>query len=209
MDSNFALYTMRIQLCVSGNVGSGKTTLSKAICKSLGFTYIPQRTPDPSYLTDIFSSPERWALEAQIAFLMNKTVSLVSTATAGLNVVVDRSLAEDIQIFAKMFYEKGQISDRGYKTYLQVASLALRSVSAPTLLIFCECDATESRNRVKKRGLRDFERLYPEGHIEFLGHLYAEWLRNFDQCPVFVLNTQQIDLRIPEKAQDVMNNVRI
>jgi deoxyadenosine/deoxycytidine kinase len=199
---------MRVQLCVSGNVGSGKTTLSKAICKSFGFTYIPQRTPDPTYLTDLFSSPERWALEAQIAFLMNKTASLVSAVTAGLNVVVDRSLSEDIQIFAKMFYERGQISDRGYKTYLQVASLVLRSVPSPTILIVCECDAIECRNRIKNRGLRDFERLYPEGHIEFLGHLYNEWLRNFDQCPVFVLNTCQLDLRIPEVAQEVIKDIR-
>lgn len=198
----------RLQICVSGNVGSGKTTLSKILCTNLGFTYIPQRRPDSKYLTDLFTFPDRWAFEAQTAFLMNKATSIISAAASGLDVVVDRSISEDVQVFAKLFQIRGQMSDRGYATYLQVASLALRSVPPPTLVIYCACDATECEKRVLNRGQRDFEKLYPAGHIQFIGNLYEEWLKTVDYCPVFGINTQQIDLRCLDMERKVVSDIR-
>ena len=197
-----------LQICVSGNVWSGKTTLSKVLCTNLGFTYIPQRRPNSTYLTDLFTSPDRWAFEAQTAFLMTKATSIISAAASGLDVIVDRSISEDVQVFAKLFHIRGQMSDRGYATYLQVASLALRSVPPPTLLIYCACDAPECEKRVLNRGQRDFEKLYPAGHIQFIGNLYEQWLKTFDYCPVFVINTQQVDLRSLEMEREVVSDVR-
>lgn len=199
---------MGIQVCVAGNVGSGKTTLAKVLCRGLGLTYVPQRRPNPSYLNDLFAIPERWAFESQVAFLMAKAASLFSSAAAGLSVVLDRSISEDVQVFARLFHERGQMSNRAYETYLQVASLALRSLPPPTLLIFCSCDAAECENRVLGRGQRDFEKLYPKDHIKHLGQMYEEWLSTFDQCPVFILDTRGSDIRQSEIQREVTEDVR-
>ncbi len=198
---------MKIQLCVSGNLGSGKTTLSRTLCRDLGFAILKQRLSDPTYLTDFVSSQSRWAFEVQLSFLTHKTAAITSATSKGQDVVIDGSLYEDIEVFTKHFYKKRLISKRSFNTYQQAATLAQKSVPPPTMLIFCKCSAKECEKRITARGPRADERLYPRNHIAQLEETYNEWLNDFNLCPVFLLDTERFDLRDKKTRKLVSKDV--
>jgi deoxyadenosine/deoxycytidine kinase len=195
-----------MQICMAGTMGSGKTTLAQIVSDALGFRYIPEPIP-PSYLIDLFSDPQRWAFEVQTAFLIRKGRLLCDARNERVPVILDRSLYEDVEIFARLFHEIGAVDDRAYSTYLEVARFTLAVTPPPTAIIFCECDAAECERRVEQRGLRPFETLFPEGHFERVEQLYLKWLYRLDHTPVYIANTQRHDFRASPQREAFIRDI--
>ncbi len=204
---------MVIQLGVGGNHGSGKTTLARALSSKLGFVYASQQGPDDkninSYIEDRFREPTRWAFETEMAILVSKTARLLSALTSGLGVIADRSMEENIAVYSKFLHENQIMDDRAFSTFQRAAELITLTVPAPTALIFCECPASECERRVNSRGLRGFEVLYPKEYFQHLERLYAEWLKAFDRCPVFVFDSQHFDIRDPEIQEVLYSDIQV
>lgn len=197
-----------IHIAIAGNLGSGKSTLARRLAKGLALEFLPRNPVDNSYVKDIFTDPARWCFEVQASLLIRKSLSISAALSAGENIVVDRSIYEDAQVFAKLFHRRGSMDARTYSTYTQLVTLALHIVDRPTLLIFCDCPHAICESRIRARGLRDFERHYPPGHIKDLEELYSEWLSTFDRCPVLTLDTSAWDLREERTATGIAEEVR-
>ena len=90
-------------ISVSGIMGSGKTTLASHIGSSLGYKYISESKIALSYLKDLNKNPTRWAFETQLAFLCHKAFAILKELEKGNRIIIDRTLSEDSEIFAKYF----------------------------------------------------------------------------------------------------------
>jgi len=132
---------------------------------------------------------------------------LLRALAAGMDVVVDRSVHEYISVYAKYLHDNKQMDDRAFNTYLQVANLLICSIPSPTALIFCSCPANECERRIKGRGLRSFEALYPEGYYQQLESLFTKWLSSFEICPVFTLDSLRFDYRDMNIQEDVFDDL--
>lgn len=200
---------MPVVIAVAGNIGSGKTTLSKFIAASLGWVYIPRRRPELNYLEDLFKEPQRWSFEAQISFLASKVSDIQQAIAERLNIVIDRSVYEDIDIFARYFYKSGKLTERSYQTYLQVAGLLLETLPPPHILIYTRVSPAISKERIASRGYRKFERFYPPKYIEEIFELYEQWIKNYSKSPVAIFDTAQYDLRNREIGKAILEDIWI
>src|SRR5690606_27631316 len=97
------------------------------------------------------SDAGRWAFETQIAFLTFKGNEIRDALNRGIRIIVDRSLEEDIFVFAKHFRDTGELSERGHQTYSAVAEQYLSLLPRPDLLIHCRCDASTALRRIAER----------------------------------------------------------
>src|SRR6266540_1275281 len=122
---------------VGGNTGVGKTTVVKLLGKDLLCDTLPSGASKSSYVTDIHKQPDRFAFEAQLAFLITKIVRILQwrRSKKGL-LVVDRSPYEDARVFAKYWHHKGSIDDRAFRTYGQIAHVALVPELEPSVFIY-------------------------------------------------------------------------
>ncbi|MCF1458697.1 MAG: deoxynucleoside kinase [Shewanella sp.] len=175
-------------------IGSGKTTLAQNLSRRLGWLYLPESQASASFLKDLFSEPKRWAFETQISFLVEKSVQLIDSISSGENIILDRSLYEDILIFADFFYKNGNIDKRSYKTYQTIANHFLEEVPAPDLIVFCESSITTIFDRIKNRS-KAIDSLYTMNHLKAIHSKYESWASEHSTSPLYSINSQRWDFR--------------
>lgn len=175
-------------------MGSGKTTLSRYLSHQLGWTLFPEGLRSRAYLADLFLDEKRWAFDTQISFLCEKALRLKKYIESNKNVILDRSIFEDVYIFANYFYDKGDIDERSYSTYLELAEYFIDDLPNPSLLVYCECSLSSIKSRVNRRK-RDIDIIYPKGHLPSLYERYQYWFNNFNSCPVCKINSDAHDFR--------------
>lgn len=191
-------------LYIAGNNGSGKSTLSKKLAGRLGFQHRTEHQYDETYLSDLFEQQRRWSFETQIHFLALKVATVRSALSDSARAVIDRSPYEDAEVFARYFYETGNMDRRSYRTYQQLYETLLKDLPEPALILYCRCSVAELSRRVAGRG-RQYEELYPPDHLKLLESLYQGWLaRIARRFPgrVLTIDSEAIDFRADDRAID-------
>jgi deoxyadenosine/deoxycytidine kinase len=193
-------------IAVSGFMGSGKTTLAQGIVSLSGFAYLPMKSLATSFIPDVFVNPERWAFDAQISFLADKAIQVQRHLDQGFDVVIDRSIYEDVEIFAKYFYEHDWFDERSYRTYCDVVEYFLSRIPAPHVLIFCECGFEQALQRIKLRG-RDYQKNYPSGYLHEIFTLYQAWIAQYKNSDIIKVNTEILNFRNSPNANTTITEL--
>jgi len=154
-------------LCVSGITGSGKTTLAKVIARTFGIERIGSHPTGLAYLRDLADNEDRWAFEAQVAFLVTKAGQIREKLDQGKPLVVERWIEEDILVYERLFKESGAINSRSHETFEQVSNVARKflSLPEPEFHFYCDCRAETALSRVSRRGRSD-SRLHTIDYID-------------------------------------------
>ena len=194
-------------IAIAGMMGSGKTTLARNISSNLGWTLLPENLRSRLYLNDLFFDESRWAFDTQISFLCEKAIRLNKYLLTGKNVILDRSLYEDIEIFAGFFYSQKKIDERSFDTYKELAKYFLSELPTPNLVIYCDCPLTEIENRIYKRQ-RNLDLKYPKDHVELVFKRYVDWLNDFTESPFYLINSQKYDFRNNQVINRIGNEIR-
>lgn len=195
-------------ITISGMMGSGKTTLARGLSSELGWEYIPESPYATRYLQDLFSDPRRWAFETQIAFLIDKAIQLSSTLSSGHSAIVDRSLYEDVEIFAGYFHEKGFIDDRSFGIYEMLARYFIMDLPQPDIVLCCACSFQTVLQRTRAREKYSGS-LYPPGHLEAMSELYEQWTNRYDLSPMYAIDSESVDWRQPAIIHEIAEEVKL
>lgn len=193
-------------IAISGIMGSGKTTLAKGLCFELGLTYIPESPHGLRYLKDLFDEPKKWAFEAQTAFLAGKAAQLANALVNNQSVVLDRSLHEDIRIFAKYFFDVGYIDQRAFETYSILADHFIQKLPIPTVIIGCLCSLSSVEKRTNHREKHSGS-MYPPGHLRTINSMYQNWFDSLDWSLLFFLDSESVDWRHNEVIRAIAMEV--
>ncbi len=189
-------------ISVSGIMGSGKTTLAQNLSRRLGWRYLPESRNAVAFLKDLFADPRRWAFDAQVSFFSEKAIQLKNSIRSGASVILDRSLSEDIHVFARHFHESGYFDERSYKTYLEITGYFLEELPALDLMLYCETPYDLALQRMGQRsGSSNFT--YPAGHIEHIIDRYTWWLENYDESGVVKVDSSLWDFRRKDVVEEI------
>lgn len=194
-------------IAVCGNIASGKSTLAHYISNNYGFSYVPHDRSELPFLKDFFEDIPKKFLQTQLAFLSNKASQIHALLKSGKNIVIDRSLEEDIQVFAKLWLDNYSIDERIKKLYLELASYIVGSLPKPELYIMCDCPPQISIQRLALRPRRDFEDKYPPNHIEML-YKYMQNLQYPETSTVITINSSICDFTITAMAEEVLQDIK-
>lgn len=179
-------------IAISGNTGSGKTTLAEYIANEYGFAYVPKRRLEFDFIDDFFDDIEGRFFPAQVSFLLSKAIELQELHSTNSNIVIDRSLLEDIEVFARLWIENKRIDPKIVQLYWHTAEFIKNSIPSPTLYVVCKCPAELSISRITQRNKRRFEEKYPPNHVKMLERYYSEL--SFDnETPYVIVDTSFYD----------------
>lgn len=140
-----------MHIAIAGNIGSGKTTLTRLLSKHYGWEPKYEEVDNNPYLSDFYHDMQRWSFNLQIYFLKERFKGLVEIERSGINVVQDRTIYEDARIFAPNLHAMGLMSSRDFENYNSLFDLMLSLVKPPELLIYLRSSIPNLVSQIHKR----------------------------------------------------------
>ncbi|HZK16836.1 MAG TPA: deoxynucleoside kinase [Anaerolineaceae bacterium] len=180
-------------IVIAGNIGAGKTTLVKILSERLGFTPFYEPHEENPYLADFYEDMESWSYHSQVYFLTRRLKIHKELLLAQGSVVQDRSVYEDAEIFARNLYLQGDLSPRDYTVYQDLYHILASLLPPPNLMVYLRASVDTLMQRIAKRG-REYEAGISREYLTRLNQLYEDWMVAFAQCPVLIINSDDLDL---------------
>jgi len=194
---------------IAGNIGVGKTTMTDIIARRFGWRAFYESVIDNPYLEDFYLDMKRWSFNLQIYFLSHRFRSHKQMTECNIATVQDRTIYEDVEIFARNLYEMGNMSQRDWDNYRALFEIMTSYLKKPDLIIYLRASVDTLLTRIKKRS-RGFERDISPEYIYMLNLSYDRWIKE-DQSrnKVLVIETDQFDVfRDQDKLERVLNQIR-
>lgn len=167
-----------MHIAVAGNIGSGKTTLTKMLAAHYGWTPKFEPVDFNPYLSDFYEDMERWSFNLQIYFLNKRFKDVVEIARADEIIVQDRTIYEDARIFAPNLHDMGLMSSRDFENYSDLFDLMMSLVGMPDLLIYLRSTLPNLIAQIQKRG-RDYEQSISIDYLAGLNEKYENWIKDY------------------------------
>lgn len=167
-----------MHIAIAGNIGSGKTTLTKMLAKRYGWEPRFEPVDNNPYLEDFYADMHRWSFNLQIYFLNKRFKEVVEISKAENTIIQDRTIFEDARIFAPNLHNQGYMSDRDFANYTDLFDLMMSLVGNPDLMIYIRSTIPNLIAQIGKRG-REYEQSIRIDYLQGLNNLYEDWIKNY------------------------------
>lgn len=197
-------------ITIAGTVGVGKSTMTKSLAKALNFRTSFEKVDTNPYLDKYYKDFKKWSFHLQIYFLAERFKEAKRIFEYGGGFVQDRSIYEDTGIFARMQYEKGNMTKEDYETYTSLfdAMVMTPFFHHPDLLIYLEGSFEDILARIKERG-RPMEQETPVEYWQEMYERYTNWINNFQECPILRININDYDLYKDESSLEEIGRAHV
>lgn len=176
---------------VAGNIGAGKTTLTRMLAEHYGWIPKYESVTYNPYLEDYYSDIKRWSFNLETYFLAQRFSDLMEIAKSDAVIIQDRTLMEGVNIFVTNNLRMGNLSQRDYNTYMQLYNLMMSTVREPDLLIYLRSSIEGIVRKIQKRG-RDYEQGMSVEYLGNLNTLYEEWIAAY-KGKVIIFDADSMD----------------
>ena len=163
---------------IAGNIGCGKTTLTRMLAEHYGWTPKFEAVTYNPYLEDYYKDISRWSYNLETYFLAQRFKDVLEIAKSKDVIVQDRTIMEGVYIFVANNKAMGNLSERDYDTYMQLFSLMMSMVREPDLLIYLKTSVPKLVEQIQLRG-RDYEKSMSIEYLTNLNDLYDKWIASY------------------------------
>jgi deoxyadenosine/deoxycytidine kinase len=189
-----------MHIAIAGNIGSGKTTLTRLLSKHYGWEPKYEEVDNNPYLADFYNDMQRWAFNLQIFFLNQRFKSIVDIQLNYKPVVQDRTIYEDARIFAPNLHSMGLMSSRDFENYEALFELMLSLVKPPDLLVYLRSSIPNLVSQIQKRG-RDYESGIRLDYLQGLNERYDEWISGYKEGHLLIIDVDTN--KFEDRAEDL------
>ena len=194
-------------IAIAGNIGSGKTTLTKMLARYYGWEPRFESVSFNPYLEDYYTDINRWAFCLETYFLKERFKDMLAVQQAAHTIVQDRSIFEGVHVFVRNNYERGDLSERDYTTYMELFELMKLKMKRPDLMIYLRKSVPALIAQIQKRG-RDYEQTMQLDYLKGLNDKYEDFIFNQYDGRVLVIESDNLDFENnPEDFRAVVNRV--
>ena len=177
----------------AGNIGSGKTTFTKLIAQRQNWESFYESDTDNPYLDDFYADMKRWSFNLQVDFLHIRFKMHQKMSKMNKGVVQDRTIYEDVEIFAKNLYDMGKMRNRDWENYKGLFFAIESSLKKPDLIVYLKTSTDILLSRIKIRN-RTYEQNIDPEYLHTLNISYNKWIEKEKRYPVLVIETDKFDI---------------
>jgi deoxyadenosine/deoxycytidine kinase len=194
-------------VAIAGNIGAGKTTLTRLLSEKLNWKAYYEKVIDNPYLSDFYDDMNRWSFHLQIFFLSHRFKSQKEISDWPNSCIQDRSIYEDVEIFAQTLYESGNMSQVDFENYRELFSIMVTYLRKPDLIIYLETPVEQLVERILKRG-RDYERTIDPNYLRQLNDAYDQWINRAEKSGFKVLRIDTTNKNFEKNNDDLTTIIK-
>ena len=181
-----------MHIAIAGNIGSGKTTLTKLLAKQFNWEPAFEKIDNNPYLTSFYEDMQRWSFNLQIFFLNIRLRQIVEIQKKKKIIVQDRTIFEDAYIFAPNLHDMGLMATRDYENYVSLFNMIMSFVKPPDLLIYIKASTSTLVTQIQKRG-RKYESTIRLDYLNNLNDRYNEWAESYKLGKILVIDADTLN----------------
>lgn len=194
-------------IAIAGNIGAGKTTLTKMLAKYYGWEPRFESVVVNPYLEDYYSDIRRWSFALETYFLKERFRDLLLVNQAEHTIIQDRSIFEGVHVFVTNNYMRGDLSERDYTTYMELFALMQRVIKLPDLMIYLRKSVPTLIKQIQMRG-RDYEQTMQIDYLKDLNERYEDFIFHKYPGRVLVIESDEMDFEHnPEDFRQIVNKI--
>ena len=190
----------KLFVAIAGNIGAGKTTLTSKLSKRLNWKAYYEQVVNNPYLDDFYGNMKRWSFHLQIYFLSNRFKSQKEITDWPDSCIQDRSIYEDVEIFAYTLHKQGFMSDRDFNNYHELFDTMVQYLRKPDIILYLRSSVERLLSQINKRG-REYEKAIDKNYIISLNEAYDDWIERAkdDGFRVITIETKDYDFENNEE----------
>lgn len=181
-----------MHIAVAGNIGSGKTTLTRLLAKHYGWEAHYEDVDDNPYLHDFYDDMQRWSFNLQIYFLNSRFNQILDIHKSGNTVIQDRTIYEDAYIFAPNLHSMGLMSTRDFENYFTLFNLMSSLIQPPDLVLYLRASVPTLVNQIQNRG-RKYEDSIRLDYLRRLNERYEAWVEAYNMGKLLIVEADDYD----------------
>ena len=186
-------------IAVAGNIGSGKTTLTRLLAKHYGWQAHYENVSDNPYISDFYKDMKHWSFHMQVFYLNQRFKQILDFRKQNEPVIQDRTIYEDALIFSTNLHEMGLMTERDFECYQELFQTFSRLVEKPNLMIYLKASIPTLVDQIQKRG-REYEDSLRLDYLKKLNAKYDSWIESYNGR-LLVVNVD--DLNFADKTEDL------
>ena len=196
-----------MHIAIAGNIGAGKTTLTKLLAKHYKWEAQLEDVVDNPYLDDFYNQMERWSFNLQVYFLNSRFRQVAQIRESGKEIIQDRTIYEDAHIFAPNLHAMGLMTNRDFENYRSLFDLMESFVQGPDLLIYLRSSISNLVSQIHTRG-RDYENSISIDYLSRLNERYEAWIHGYDKGKLLIIDVDNLDfVENPEDLGSIINTI--
>ena len=196
-----------MHIAIAGNIGAGKTTLTKLLAKHYKWEAQLEDVVDNPYLDDFYNQMERWSFNLQVYFLNSRFRQVLQIRKSGKDIIQDRTIYEDAHIFAPNLHAMGLMTNRDFENYKSLFDLMESLVQGPDVLIYLRSTVPNLVKQIHKRG-RDYENSISIDYLSRLNERYEAWIHGYNKGKLLIIDVDDLDfVDNPEDLGSIINTI--
>lgn len=196
-----------MHVAIAGNIGAGKTTLTKLLAKHYKWEPQLEDVVDNPYLDDFYNQMERWSFNLQVYFLNSRFRQVLQIRESGKDIIQDRTIYEDAHIFAPNLHAMGLMTNRDFENYRALFDLMESFVQGPDLLIYLRSSIPNLVKQIHSRG-REYENSISIDYLSRLNERYEAWIHGYNKGKLLIIDVDKLDfVNNPEDLGSVINRI--
>ena len=181
-----------MHVAIAGNIGAGKTTLTQLLAKHYNWKAQLEDVVDNPYLDDFYNQMERWSFNLQVYFLNSRFRQVLQIRESGKDIIQDRTIYEDANIFAPNLHAMGLMTNRDFENYASLFGLMESLVQSPDLIIYLRSSIPNLVSQIHKRG-RDYENSISIDYLSRLNERYEAWIHGYSKGKLLIIDVDDLD----------------
>lgn len=177
-------------IVIEGNIGAGKTSLSKMLAEQFNAKLILEQFADNPFLPKFYKNPDRYSFPLELSFLADRYNQLKKDLSH--RDLFKSFTISDYYFMKSLIFSKSTLQDDEYNLYRQIFDIIYNQLPKPDLYVYLHLDTENLMKNIKKRG-RDYEQNITEDYLKKIQNGYFDYFKQQEDFRILIIDTNNID----------------
>lgn len=193
-------------IAIEGNIGAGKTSLTKLIAEDFNAKIVLERFADNPFLPKFYEDNERYAFPLEMSFLADRYQQL-SDDLAQFD-LFKNFIVSDYYIFKSLIFAQITLQNDEYFLYRKMFDVMYKEISKPDLYIYLYQNTPRLIENIKKRG-RDYEQNIAPEYLDKIHKGYANFIKTEENLHSVIIDISDKDfVNNPKDYKEIIDLIK-